>query len=245
MHTKENQRPRRLRPFLVTGVALAVVAAGGSVAYATGNDSGSVINGCYNTHNGKLRVLTGPNQQCRHSETAISWNQRGPEGPRGPQGPQGPAGPQGPQGPTGPQGPQGPTGPQGPVGPQGPAGPDNIIAVTGLVNGDGSTGYTGPVPFTVTRLSAGHYKLSVPAGTFDGRYIPVLSLSGFGNYVVFYGGGQWGGNGSFNTTVVLSDGADHPWSFSLIEATSAPSQSSNAVQRLAQPKERVLPHAAP
>jgi hypothetical protein len=70
-----------------------------------------------NNQTGVLRVVepwkTGFAGQCatrHHTETAITWNQAGPQGPQGGQGAQGPAGPQGPAGQQGPAGPQGPAG---------------------------------------------------------------------------------------------------------------------------------------
>jgi hypothetical protein len=41
---------------------------------------------------------------CRNHESAIQWNQTGPQGPAGPPGPKGDTGPQGPPGPLGPVG---------------------------------------------------------------------------------------------------------------------------------------------
>ena len=97
-----------------------------SVAYAIPN--AGVIHGCYKTADGKLRVIDPNNgDACLSSETALDWNQVGPQGPTGPQGPQGPAGPTGAQGPQGIQGIQGIQGTQGPQGPQGPAGSGGAI----------------------------------------------------------------------------------------------------------------------
>lgn len=50
---------------------------------------------------------------CTSGETALNWNQTGPQGAKGPGGPKGPPGPAGPQGATGATGPQGPAGPPG------------------------------------------------------------------------------------------------------------------------------------
>ena len=97
--------------FIATAAAV-LVAAG--VAYATIPDGNGVIQGCYATSGGSLRVIDSTaGAACAKKETAISWNQTGPEGPAGQAGPQGAAGAQGPQGPGGPQGPEGPTGPSG------------------------------------------------------------------------------------------------------------------------------------
>jgi hypothetical protein len=50
--------------------------------------SGQVINACYRSNNGQLRIVSDPTE-CRSSEVAISWNIMGPAGPAGPQGPAG------------------------------------------------------------------------------------------------------------------------------------------------------------
>lgn len=79
-------------------VAIATGGIGYGVARADVPDSG-VINGCYNSTTGILRVIdTSAHQSCHPDETALSWNQMGPRGPVGPQGPPGPTGPAGPAG---------------------------------------------------------------------------------------------------------------------------------------------------
>jgi hypothetical protein len=98
----------------------AVLVSGGITAYAAIPDGGT-IHGCY-ARGGALRVID-ETAQCRAGETALSWNQQGPQGEIGPQGDAGPAGPAGADGATGPEGPEGPQGPEGPAGPQGPEGP--------------------------------------------------------------------------------------------------------------------------
>lgn len=120
-------RTRGLRMFL-GAAAIFVVAAG--VAWAAIPSTGGVINGCYGTQNGGLRLIDSEaGGACLNSETPISWNQVGPKGDPGIQGPkgdtglQGPQGIQGPKGDTGPQGPQGVQGPKGDQGPQGVQGP--------------------------------------------------------------------------------------------------------------------------
>jgi hypothetical protein len=79
------------------GMVVAAVFAGG-VAWATIPSSGGVIDGCYQTADGVLRVIDSAAQTCRTSETAISWNQLGRPGPKGATGDQGPQGSQGPPG---------------------------------------------------------------------------------------------------------------------------------------------------
>jgi collagen triple helix repeat protein len=108
---------RRIRRGALAVAAVVVVAIAGGVTYAVANvGGGGVINGCYKTQNGQLRVIDPATDHCLPSETAISWNQTGTQGPPGPTGPAGPTGPQGSKGDTGATGPAGPTGPQGPPG---------------------------------------------------------------------------------------------------------------------------------
>jgi hypothetical protein len=81
---------------LVLGaVVLLVVAAGAAYATAAAMSSAdTAIVACQNQTNGLLRVVTDPTN-CRTAETAISWNQVGPQGPPGEQGPKGDPGPAG------------------------------------------------------------------------------------------------------------------------------------------------------
>jgi hypothetical protein len=93
------------RPFIViAGVVIVALAAG--VAYATIPDAQGVIHACYDKQSGQVRIVdTAPNtlpKGCGAKETAIGWNQTGPQGPAGPAGPQGPQGPQGAAGAPGP-----------------------------------------------------------------------------------------------------------------------------------------------
>ena len=75
----------RYVPVLLTAVL--VSACLGAFAYAsTNNNSSNVIYACANRTNGQMRLASGP-QDCKQHETALSWNQIGPQGPGGPQGP--------------------------------------------------------------------------------------------------------------------------------------------------------------
>jgi hypothetical protein len=85
------------RKVLLGAAGAAALLAGGGMAYAS-TDS-EVISGCYNNTNGSLRVLT--SDACKGNETAIEWNQEGPQGMPGPQGQPGADGAQGPAGPQG------------------------------------------------------------------------------------------------------------------------------------------------
>jgi hypothetical protein len=105
----------RIRRVALAVTAVAIVAIAGGVTYAVAEiGGGGVINGCYKSQNGQLRLIDPATDSCHPSETPISWSQTGPQGPKGDKGDKGdpgPAGPQGPAGSTGPAGPQGPAGP--------------------------------------------------------------------------------------------------------------------------------------
>jgi Collagen triple helix repeat (20 copies) len=131
---------RRFRRGALAVAAVAFVAIAGGVTYAVADiGGGGVINGCYKSQNGQLRLIDPATDRCLPSETAISWSQTGPQGPPGPTGAQGPTGPMGPQGlkgdtgATGPPGVAGARGPTGATGQQGPPGPTNVHT-TGFVS---------------------------------------------------------------------------------------------------------------
>ena len=82
------------RKAAVFGGSLAVVTLIGGISYATIPDAGGVFHGCIKK--GTLRLIDrNAGQTCSRGETAVTWNQLGPQGPHGPQGPQGPQGPAG------------------------------------------------------------------------------------------------------------------------------------------------------
>lgn len=140
-------RLRRPSAGTVLGGLALVVAMGGAAVAAVPEGDGT-IHGCYDVHNGKLRVVSSAGD-CRNQERAISWNQQGPAGPKGDPGPVGPKGDTGAQGPkgdtgaTGPKGDTGATGPKGDVGPQGATGPKGDTGATGATGPKGDTGATG------------------------------------------------------------------------------------------------------
>ena len=90
----------RLWVLFVFGLVLATA---GGIAYATIPDSDGVIHGCYSKGTGVLRVVDPSlRQECSGEQTAISWNQQGPQGEPGAPGEPGPRGPTGQQGQAGP-----------------------------------------------------------------------------------------------------------------------------------------------
>jgi hypothetical protein len=64
----------------VAGLAL------GGMAYASIPDGDDEIHGCYGNSNGQLRVIDNAQGGCKNNETALSWNNQGPQGLQGPQG---------------------------------------------------------------------------------------------------------------------------------------------------------------
>jgi hypothetical protein len=141
----------------IQGVLAGAFALGTSLAYAGDRDHDhdrdqdwtsppdGVFQACVNPESGRIRMVDGA-AQCRREETAIAWNEVGPQGPVGPQGLQGIPGPTGPTGATGPQGEQGIQGLQGVAGPQGAAGPQGPTGATGP---EGPAGGPPPTPLGV------------------------------------------------------------------------------------------------
>ena len=81
---------RRVRRLAAAVTAVAVVAIAGAVTYAVADiGGGGLINGCYKSQNGQLRLIDPATDSCNPSETAISWSQTA-EGPKGDPGPPGP-----------------------------------------------------------------------------------------------------------------------------------------------------------
>jgi Collagen triple helix repeat (20 copies) len=117
--------------------AVTVTLAGGA-AWATIPHASGVIQGCYVTKSGALRVVASA-ADCKKSELAISWNQQGQKGDTGATGAPGQAGPKGEKGDKGDRGLDGAAGAQGPAGDQGPQG------LQGLPGQDASGGhFAGP-----------------------------------------------------------------------------------------------------
>lgn len=151
------------KAIIAAAVAGGLILAGG-VAYATIPAADGTIYGCYHDKGGTLRVIDDTVSQCRSTESAISWNQTGPQGPEGLKGEDGKDGVDGVNGVDGVDGEDGAPGAKGDAG---PAGTSRAFTATGQLS-DVSRGVRGVV------LSK-----SVPAGSY------VLSASvfaaGFGN----------------------------------------------------------------
>ena len=68
---------RRVSRLAVAVTAVAVVAIAGAVTYAVADiGGGGLINGCYKSQNGQLRLIDPATDSCNPSETAISWPDR-------------------------------------------------------------------------------------------------------------------------------------------------------------------------
>jgi len=177
---------------VTTGGALALVI-GLALTVASIPDGTGVIHGCYQNSTGIARIIDSANESCSKRETAIRWNQQGPEGPQGPKGDTGDTGPQGPKGDTGDTGPQGPkgdtgdTGPQGPQGPEGPEGPPGADGA-GIASLDDLAGIPcnppGGTP-GVVRISYGtNGEISMTCGAAQFALSIAISGGGAGVYVI-------------------------------------------------------------
>jgi hypothetical protein len=81
-------RGKLVRPALVTLTIVGALLVVGGIAYANIPDGSGTIHACYQKNQGALRVIdTDKAQNCSSSETPLSWNQTGQQGPPGPTGP--------------------------------------------------------------------------------------------------------------------------------------------------------------
>jgi hypothetical protein len=78
------QRRRNAIPYLVCGIVL-VIGLGGGYALAASKPKTIVV--CADKGTGILHLKT--HERCKHTQTRVTWNQRGPEGVQGPTGPAG------------------------------------------------------------------------------------------------------------------------------------------------------------
>ncbi len=124
------------------------------IAFASIPGANGVIFGCYSNSNGTLRVIDNSTTQCKSNETALNFNQTGPQGPQGLQGPQGATGA------TGAAGPQGPAGLEGREGAPGTAGA-NGTSTAYFARQDGSTLLSfHPTPILSKDVPAGSYVIN-------------------------------------------------------------------------------------
>jgi Collagen triple helix repeat (20 copies) len=160
----------RLSRLVFAVSAVVVVAIAGGVSYAFAEiGGGGVINGCYKSQNGQLRLIDPATDSCHPSETSISWSQTGPQGPAGPPGPQGPPGPAGATGPAGPAGATGPAGPAGPAGPTGPSDGFHTFAGGGIDFGATATSVVSLALPAGNWMIMGHAEMIAGAGLTQGR----------------------------------------------------------------------------
>ena len=130
------------RRLLLIGGATVALGAGLASAAIPGADG--VINGCYGTNHGTLRVIDSESgKQCLDSEVPISWNQKGLKGDPGAQGIQGPQGEKGEKGEKGDQGLQGVQGEKGDQGAQGEKGDQGLQGIQGEKGEKGDPGVQG------------------------------------------------------------------------------------------------------
>jgi hypothetical protein len=152
-------RPSYLRRNAIPYLALLLVLAvgvGGGYAFAASNNKTIAV--CADKSTGILHLKT--RGRCKRTQTRVTWNQVGPQGP------QGASGPQGTQGAPGAQGPQGLAGAQGPPG----------VTVWAVVGSNGSVGAGHGL--SVQRTGTGTYLVTVTdsecSRTMNG---PVITVS--------------------------------------------------------------------
>jgi hypothetical protein len=160
-------RKKSSRFAVATGLALGAV---GAVVVFTQSTPVTQIHSCVSKGllglgAGAIRIVAAPGA-CNANETALSWNQQGPQGLQGIQGPPGADGAPGAPGQQGPPGEQGPRGEQGPPGEQGPKGDPGspVPTVAGSIENIAST-FIDPNGFaTVASLtgSGGSGLLTIP-----------------------------------------------------------------------------------
>jgi Collagen triple helix repeat (20 copies) len=174
--------PSRRRGLAVAGIGVAVIF-GASHAYAAvTTQPTTVVNACANRDEaGTLRIVTA-GTTCRRNETAITWNQTGPQGIPGLPGLPGPAGA---SGPTGQAGAPGATGDPGPAGAQGPAGQAGAQGAPGIAGPKGDPGAGTAKPQTLFGRVSHSQKFNMPGNS----NLALPMKCGMNEYVI--SGGVW------------------------------------------------------
>jgi phage tail-like protein len=80
-----------VKAHLTSALALATVLAAAVSGVALAEPGDDEVHACVNDASGAVRIA----DECRGSETELTWNRTGPQGPAGPEGPAGPPGPAG------------------------------------------------------------------------------------------------------------------------------------------------------
>jgi len=190
----------------------------------------SPIHICVNKSKGTVRIVTSAAACNANTETALSWNEKGPIGPAGP------AGPQGKRGLTGATGPQGLRGATGATGPQGPAGQKGTT---------GDQGKQGPGGFTGAKLFTANGTWIAPA-TITHVMVELVGAGGggFGPFGAETGGGQGGGGAYTKALVPVTPGDTYTVIVGKAQATLAGSQAAGAASAFEDPKFSALAVAA-
>jgi hypothetical protein len=179
------QHATRRRSLAAAGISAAIIF-GASQAYAAvTTPPTTVISACANRDEaGALRIVTA-GTTCRRNETAITWNQTGPQGIPGLPGLPGPAGAPGTLGLTGQAGPAGAKGDAGPAGAQGPAGAVGAQGAPGIAGPKGDPGTGTAKPQTLFGRVSHSQKFSMPGNS----NLALPMKCGTNEYVI--SGGVW------------------------------------------------------
>lgn len=156
-----------LKASSIAVVAAAVASSVGIAVAAVPTDG--VIDSCYSTRTGNVRIVDPAVESCKSSEQALAWNQTGPQGIQGIQGPQGETGGRGDEGAQGFAGAAGAAGAPGPQGAKGDPGAPGAAGVslahhTGREDGFGTDVVQSGTEIAHLQFGAGHWVLTAKAG---------------------------------------------------------------------------------
>jgi hypothetical protein len=139
----EGEPVRRPTKILLGAAAVGAIGVTAGIALAAIPGADGTIQGCYKKSNGQLRVVEA-SADCRRSEVAISWSQKGQKGDPGAAGAPGSPGTPGTNGVNGKDGPPGKDGVDGKDGQPGKDGTNGTNGVDGKDGKDGLPGPPGP-----------------------------------------------------------------------------------------------------